>query len=116
MSLLIGGLQWLPLWALTGVVIIYGIVVTVDSVPTSTLITEVVDDGRVGSALAVQAFIGTLPGIVAPVAFWAAVDTSGYGLAFQTLGIAAFIGVGTVVFMRSRFDIGTRVMPSGERG
>nr|WP_139326636.1 MFS transporter [Natrinema saccharevitans] len=85
MSLLIGGLQWLPLWALTGVILVYGIVITVDSAPTSTMITEVVDDGRVGSALAIQAF-ETLAGIVAPVIFGAAVDYSGYGLAFQTLG------------------------------
>ncbi|MDR9429775.1 MAG: MFS transporter [Natronomonas sp.] len=104
-SLSIGGLQWLPLWALTGVVLVYGIVVTVDSAPTSTMITEVVDDGRVGSALAIQAFVGTLPGIVAPVIFGATVDHSGYALAFQTLGVAAFVGVGTVVLVRSRFDV-----------
>jgi MFS family permease len=113
-SLLIGGLRWLPLWALTGVVLVYGIVITVDSAPTSTMITEVVDDGRVGSALAIQAFVGTLPGIVAPVLFGAAVDYSGYGLAFQTLGVAAFVGVGTVVLARSQFDIETSAMASSD--
>lgn len=113
-SLLIGGLRWLPLWALTGVVLVYGIVITVDSAPTSTMITEVVDDGRVGSALAIQAFVETLPGIVAPVLFGAAVDRSGYGLAFQTLGVAAFVGVGTVVLVRSQFDIETSAMASSD--
>ena len=73
-----------------------------------------VDDGRVGSALAIQAFVETLPGIVAPVLFGAAVDHSGYGLAFQTLGVAAFVGVGTVVLVRSQFDIETSVMASSD--
>ena len=113
-SLLIGGLQWLPLWALTGVVLVYGIVITVDSAPTSTMITEVVDDGRVGSALAIQAFIGTLPGIAAPVLFGAAIDDSGHALAFQTLGVAAFVGVGTVVLVRSQFDIESVTRASSE--
>jgi MFS family permease len=113
-SFLIGGLQWLPLWTLTGVVIVYGIVITVDSAPTSTMITEVVDDQRVGSALSIQAFIGTLPAIVAPVVFGAAIDITGYSLAFQTLGIVAFLGIGTVALIQLQGGPETNIASTGD--
>lgn len=101
-SLVAGSLDWLPSGALVAFVLAYGLLVTLDSAPTSTMITEVVDADRVGSALSIQAFIGTIPGVVSPVVFGIALDTSGYALAFQTLGVAALVGVGFVLALRWR--------------
>jgi len=56
----------------------YGVVLTMDSVPTSTTITLVVDDDQLGTALSVQSSLGTLRGIVSPVLFglhWMVADT-----------------------------------------
>jgi len=96
-SLAIGFLGWLPMSLLLVFLLTYGIVITIDSAPTATMVTEVVDSDQIGSALSIQSFIGTIPGIIAPIVFGAALDTSGYKLAFQTLGIAALAGAGLVL-------------------
>lgn len=95
-TILLGGLAWESLAVLTAVVLGYGIVLTMDSAPTSTAITLVVDDEQLGTALSIQAFLGTLPGIVSPVLFGAALDSGGYALAMPTLGVGALLGVGGV--------------------
>jgi len=113
-SLVVGTLGWLPMSALVAFVLAYGVVVTVDSAPTSTLITEVVDADRLGSALSIQSFVGTIPGVVAPAVFGAALDASGYVLAFQTLGVAAVVGVGLTVALRRRTESRTVAGVSGD--
>ncbi|MCU4801819.1 MFS transporter [Halobacteria archaeon HArc-gm2] len=95
-TIVLGGLAWESLAVLAAVVFGYGFVLTMDSAPTSTTITLVVDDDQLGTALSLQAFLGTLPGIVSPVLFGAALDTGGYTLALPTLGVGALLGVGGV--------------------
>jgi len=98
-TLLLGGLAWKSLAVLAGVVLGYGFALTMDSAPTSTAITLVVDDEQLGTALSLQAFLGTLPGTVSPVLFGAALDAGGYTLAMPTLGVGALLGVGGVYLL-----------------
>ncbi|WP_336326517.1 MFS transporter [Halovenus sp. HT40] len=107
-TLLLGGLVWESLVVLAGVVLGYGIVLTMDSAPTSTAITLVVDDEQLGTALSLQAFLGTLPGVVSPVLFGAALDAGGYALAMATLGAGALFGVCGVYFLWMTAGTGLR--------
>lgn len=89
----VGGLST-PL--LVGVVLIYGLVLALDSAPTSALVTEVVDDEHVGKALSVQSLVGFSTTIISPVVFGIALDQGGYTAAFPTLAAGALIGLGFV--------------------
>lgn len=105
LSLVIGRLAGLPLWALGAVVLVYGIVLVADSSPTSAAITEVTADERVGSALALQSLVGFIPTAISPVVFGAALDRGGYALAFPTLALGALAGlVMLAAFVRLRND------------
>jgi len=82
---------------------LYGFVTAMDSAPTSTLVTEVVADARVGTALSVQSFVGFSTTVASPVVFGIALDRVGYALAFPTLAAGAVIGllsVGALVWLR----------------
>jgi MFS family permease len=91
---LLGGL---PLPALVAVLLVYGLALTADSSPTSTAVTEAVDDARVGTALSVQSFVGFFATVVSPVVFGIALDYSGFGLAFGTLALGAAAGLACAV-------------------
>lgn len=99
----LGFLQWLPLVALVVLLVVYGIVLTGDSAPTSTAITEVVDDENVGAALAVQSLVGFSATAISPVVFGLVLDRSGYPAAFFTLAVGAAVGLGCLSLLsRSR--------------
>lgn len=99
-SATIGAFQWLPLIALTALVLCYGVALTMDSAPTSTLITELVADEHVGAALSVQSFIGFSTTVISPVVFGWALDTGGYALAFPTLAAGAFLALLSAALLR----------------
>jgi len=89
--------------AIVLVCMLYGFVTAMDSAPTSTLVTEVVADARVGTALSVQSFVGFSTTVASPVVFGIALDRVGYALAFPTLAAGAVIGllsVGALVWLR----------------
>ncbi|WP_336328048.1 MFS transporter [Halovenus sp. HT40] len=91
--------------ALVLVTLLYGFVIAMDSAPTSTLVTEVVPDNRVGTALSVQSFVGFSTTVVSPVVFGIALDRAGYVAAFPTLAAGAAVGllsVGALVWVRRR--------------
>ena len=92
-SIGLGVLDWHSFPLLAGVVLLYGLVLTADSSPTSTAVTEVVADGRIGVALALQTLIGFGMTVISPVVFGVALDVSGYGLAFLTLAAGAGFGL-----------------------
>ncbi|MFW5955967.1 MAG: hypothetical protein ACOCQY_01030 [Halorhabdus sp.] len=75
--------------------------------PASTAITLVVDDEQLGTALSFQGFLGTLPGIVSPVLFGAALDTGGYPPAMPTLGVGALLGLAGVYVLWKSTETGT---------
>lgn len=92
-SVSLGFLEWLPLPALVALLLMYGLALTADSAPTSTMITEVVDDRMRGTALSIQSLIGFAGTAASPVVFGLALDWSGYTVAFSTLAAAAGFGL-----------------------
>jgi MFS family permease len=83
----------LTLSVLTALLLVYGVLLTADSSPTSTTITEVVDDEHVGAALSVQTLVGFSTTVVSPVVFGAALDAAGFAWAFPTLAVGAVLGL-----------------------
>lgn len=105
LSLVFGLLGNLSIGILTAILLVYGLVITMDSAPTSTLVTEVVDDSHVGTALSVQSLVGFTTTVVSPVVFGFVFDRAGYPLAFPTLAAGALLGllsVGALVWVRRR--------------
>ena len=98
-SAFLGVLGWLPLPALVGLVLVYGVALTADSAPISTTVTEIVDDEHVGTALSVQSFVGFTTTVVSPVVFGAALDVGGFELAFPTLAAGAALGLASVLVL-----------------
>jgi len=99
-SATLGLLAWLPLAALVAIVLVYGVALTADSAPTSTTVTEVVADERMGTALSIQSFVGFSTTVVSPVVFGWALDSGGYALAFPTLALGALAALVCVALFR----------------
>lgn len=103
LSAVFGLLGGLPLGVLVALTLGYGIVLALDSAPTSTLITEVVDDEHVGTALSIQSLAGFSTTVVSPIVFGIALDRGGYAAAFPTLAAGSFLGlISVAVLVRSR--------------
>lgn len=88
---------------LIAITLAYGVVLALDSAPTSTLVTEVVVDEHIGTALSVQSLAGFSTTVVSPVLFGLALDRGGYAAAFPTLAAGALLGllsVGTLMWIR----------------
>lgn len=100
-SAVLGMLQGLALIGLVALVLCYGLVLTMDSAPTSTVITELVADEHVGMALSVQSFIGFSTTVISPVVFGWTLDAGGFALAFPTLAAGAFIALCSTAALRS---------------
>jgi MFS family permease len=92
-SATVGFLGGLSFGVLVAIVLIYGVVLSIDSAPTSTLVTEVVADEHIGTALSVQSFVGFSTTILSPVVFGIALDAAGFGVAFGTLATGALLGL-----------------------
>lgn len=99
-SLSMGFFERLSLPTLSVLLLVYGIALTADSAPTSTTITEVVDEDTMGTALSIQSFIGFAATAASPIVFGVALDAGGYLLAFPTLALAAGGGLLSVLALR----------------
>lgn len=97
-----GFLGRLPRWAIVAVLLVYGVALTADSSPTSTMVTEVVDDDHVGTVLALQSFVGFGASVVSPIVFGVAVDRSDYAVAFPTLAVGAILGLVSIAVLHTR--------------
>lgn len=95
-SATLGSLGWLPLPALLVLVGVYGVALTADSAPTSTAVTELVADERMGTALSLQSVVGFSTTVVSPVVFGLALDRAGYAVAFPTLALGALGALGAL--------------------
>lgn len=105
LSAFFGFLGNLPLPLLSGITLIYGFVLSMDSAPTSTLVTEVAADESIGTALSIQSLIGFSTTVASPVVFGLALDRAGYTTAFPTLAAGALLGlfsVGALIWVRSK--------------
>lgn len=103
LSAIFGLLGDISLAVLITITLIYGLVLAIDSAPTSTLVTEVVADEHIGTALAIQSLAGFSTTVVSPIIFGLALDRSGYGVAFPTLAVGALLGllsVGALVLVQ----------------
>jgi MFS family permease len=99
-SAVLGGMGAVPRPAFVAVVLVYGIFLTMDSAPTSTAITELVADERVGTALSFQSLVGFATTVVSPVVFGAALDEAGYPVAFRTLAAGAALALVCLAALR----------------
>lgn len=105
LSLGMGLFSGLSIPLLIALVAVYGVVLVADSSPTSTVVTEVVDDENVGVALALQSLVGFAATAISPVVFGAALDAGGFELAFPTLAVGAVVGLGSLFALsRARAD------------
>lgn len=102
-SLAIGWLGSWPWWALLAVALLYGLFIGGDSPIYSTAVTELAAPGQLGSTMAVQASIGFVASILAPIAFGAVLDvahpTLGWGLGFALTGVVASLGIVALVIL-----------------
>ena len=92
---------------LIAITLVYGLVLAMDSAPTSTLVTEVIDDERIGTALSIQSLVGFSTTVVSPIVFGVALERAGYAVAFPTLAAGALLGllsIGALVRVRSPED------------
>ncbi|MFP8956060.1 MFS transporter [Natrialbaceae archaeon A-CW3] len=103
-TLALGLWSWTAVSVLVVVIVVYGVALAADSAPLSTAMTELVDDDQVGTALAGQSLLGFLPGIVSPVVFGVALDRSGFGAAFATLGAGVVVGLLALWVLRSELE------------
>jgi MFS family permease len=102
-SLAFAFLEGLSLPALVALLVVYGVVLVADSSPTSTAVTEVVDDEHVGVALALQTLVGFTMTVVSPVVFGFVLDARGFSAAFPTFALGALGGlVSLALLARSR--------------
>lgn len=103
-SAVIGFLDWLSLPVLTALLLVYGALLTADSSPTSTAVTEVVADENVGVALSIQTFVGFSATVVSPIVFGAVLDSAGYAWAFISLAFGAVFGLVSLSLLSRRLD------------
>jgi predicted MFS family arabinose efflux permease len=86
---LLGG----PLWLLIVVSLVWGLTVVADSAQFSTIVTEVVDQSYVGSALTAQLAIGFSLTVATIWLIPLAADTVGWRWAFAPLALGPLAGI-----------------------
>ena len=105
-----GGCSWLIGWTaefpwaiIVGLAVVYGWATAADSAIYSTGVTEVVSRSRLGSAMAVQAFVGFMGGVIGPIIVGGILDAShdSYRWGFSFLGIVAIVAVAVLMRLRS---------------
>ncbi|MYE53599.1 MAG: MFS transporter [Chloroflexi bacterium] len=96
-SFVIGWMTGFPWPLLVGVAIIYGWAIAADSAIYSTAVTEVSEQGRLGSTMAVHSFVGFMGGVIGPIVAGAILDVSPeslkWGLTFSTTGLLAIAAI-----------------------
>ena len=103
-SLTVGWLYALPWWCLFALTFLYGLFIGPDSPIYSTAITELAGEGKLGSLMAMQSFIGFVTSIIGPVAVGLVLDAAptmqGWGLGFGLSGAIALLGVSALLALR----------------
>ena len=86
----IGWMTGFPWAVIIAVTVVYGWAIAADSAIYSTAITEVAEQGRLGSTLAVHSFLGFLGGVIGPIIVGGILDVApesiGWGLGFSFVG------------------------------
>ena len=113
-SLAIGWMADMP-WALiVALAVLYGWATAADSAIYQTGVAEAAGPGKLGSTLAVQAFIGLLGGVAGPVVMGGILDLTTeslkWGVGFSSLGLLAFVAI--TGLQRARYLPETRLLSS----
>ncbi len=97
-----GGWPWALIVAL---VVVYGWATSADSAIYTTAITEAVGPSSLGSAMALQAFIGFMGGVLAPIVFGGVLDLAPesirWGVGFSAVGLLSVIAIASMVRLRA---------------
>jgi len=105
-SFAIGWMTGFPWPLLVGVAIIYGWAIAADSAIYSTAVTEVSEQGRLGSTMAVHSFVGFMGGVIGPIVAGAILDVSPeslkWGLTFSVTGLLA---IAALLAMRGMWQV-----------
>jgi MFS family permease len=103
-SVLIGWTAPLGLAVVLTLAIVYGLLVTAESSTLSTAVAESAEPDALGTTMAVQSSLGFLVTAISPPLFGAILDFSGgtWGWAFASLGLAALVGVLTILKIHER--------------
>ncbi|MCH7652970.1 MAG: MFS transporter [Chloroflexi bacterium] len=93
----IGWMTGFPWAVIIAVTVVYGWAIAADSAIYSTAITEVAEQGHLGSTLAVHSFLGFLGGVIGPIIVGGILDVApesiGWGLGFSFVGVLAIIAI-----------------------
>ncbi|MCH8109233.1 MAG: MFS transporter, partial [Chloroflexi bacterium] len=102
---LIGWMGDFPWIAIVAVAVVYGWAISADSAIYSTAITEVADPARLGSAMAVQSFLGFMGGVIGPIIVGGILDVSPesirWGLGFSFVGLLSIVAIAGLMRLRS---------------
>ena len=103
-SLAFGWMGGLPLGLIVGVGVVYGWAIAADSAIYSTAVTEVSDPAKLGSTMAVQAFLGFMGGVVGPIVVGGVLDvfpeSVKWGMSFSLVGLLAVVAVPALMRVR----------------
>ena len=89
---LVVGVGGLPLWAIVGVSVFWGVTVVADSALFSAIVSERADQAYVGTALTVQLAVGFLLTVTTMWLVPLVRDGAGWGWAFAMLAPGPFVG------------------------
>ena len=102
---LIGWMGDFPWIAIVAVAVVYGWAISADSAIYSTAITEVADPARLGSAMAVQSFLGFMGGVIGPIIVGGILDVAPesirWGLGFSFVGLLSIVAIAGLMRLRS---------------
>jgi len=95
----IGFAAGLPYWAVAGLALVYGVLITADSASLTVGMVGAASAGRRGAAMAMHSLFGFGAAFVAPIVFGGAMEAAGgtgtvagWGAGFLTLGVAVALG------------------------
>jgi len=104
-----GACSWLIGWTgdfpwplIVAIAVVYGWAIAADSAIYSTGVTEVAAPDRLGSTMALQAFMGLLGGIVGPILMGLVLDVTddSFRWGFSSLGVVAVVAIAALLRLR----------------
>jgi MFS-type transporter involved in bile tolerance (Atg22 family) len=87
---------------IVAIAVVYGWAIAADSAIYSTGVTEVAAPDRLGSTMALQAFMGLLGGIVGPILMGLVLDVTddSFRWGFSSLGVVAVVAIAALLRLR----------------
>ena len=110
----IGWMGDFPWAVIVALAVVYGWAISADSAIYSTAITELAEDARLGSTMAVQAFLGFSGGVVGPIVVGGILDATSksWGIGFSSVGVVSVVAVAAL--LRARWATNGHQLASGD--